>query len=504
MWGSAGSRQRGLSEADALFRGGELEKALARLASEPLSPARVAFEAHVLYWRRRNDEASSFVRSSLRAFSRWTCIPDLVLARSIECAALASMGRTHDAEQLLEVIDAESIETHLSNECRFYCALANWSLRRYEKAAMLLRGISDPNEILAGYKRHLEGWLRAAKGDLEGQVEATLHVLELNERSRTRDVTLDAMALRVLAALAHDMLDGKALSRVLSSPVPAWPSDLDVDRFHIVRTRAWAMAMRGDYIGAGEEMSAARRLAATPYMHMMAHLDRAWLALISNERLHAEIELRDAEVYAYDIGETPNSNEEVEGLLCAVELMSHIDQTRSRALMERAGAIPLLDSSGFARDQRLRAFRLSAQSALDLAVGRRREATSNASEAFIIFENAGYLWHSTNLALRLHSITGKSTWLNAVEGVALAYPRSFIAAEHERLSTIGRTPFEVLTKRQREVVELIRNEGLDNDTIAARLRMSPNTVRIHKRKIYKTFGVSNEYELLARLSREAS
>ncbi len=69
------------------------------------------------------------------------------------------------------------------------------------------------------------------------------------------------------------------------------------------------------------------------------------------------------------------------------------------------------------------------------------------------------------------SSTGTSpTCANGCRRQARAFPRSFLGAEFERLTNAGCAPIEMLTMRQRQIVELIRSEGLGNDAIAERTR----------------------------------
>lgn len=53
--------------------------------------------------------------------------------------------------------------------------------------------------------------------------------------------------------------------------------------------------------------------------------------------------------------------------------------------------------------------------------------------------------------------------------------------------------FDILSKRQREVLELV-DEGLTNAQIAKRLFLTESTVKQHLRGAYKTLGVSNRTE----------
>ena len=56
--------------------------------------------------------------------------------------------------------------------------------------------------------------------------------------------------------------------------------------------------------------------------------------------------------------------------------------------------------------------------------------------------------------------------------------------------------FDVLSKREKEVVDLIAS-GYSNAEIASALFISPHTVNDHTKKIYRKLDVHSRYELTA-------
>ncbi len=483
------------------------DQALEDLRFERLTATRMILEAHILYWGRRRSEAATVLENGLRVIGLPTDDPLAALARSMQSATFAVLGETaRSAETMASVDPARYINTPVGDQIAFYLALAAWALKRYGLSATLLNLIHKHTADLNLQARSLilRGWLHATAGKLEHQLESTLRALALLESHEEADVGLMAMALRILAALARDRLDLAALAAVERHTNFPWTSSLVVERFQVARTIAWARAMHGDYIRAGEEFNAARRLAPTPHLQTLAHLDRAWLAQISHESLHARLELREAHLCAEQIDWEKASDDEIGALILAAELTAETDPEKAQALLDLASTMSIKHSAGFAHDDRLRAFSLAAESAVLKARGQKRVAIRRATEALDIFASVGYQWRAANIALSLHEMTGKVSWLNIIGDVSAAYPRSFIAAEYERLSTTGRSAIETLTNRQREIVSLIRDEGLGNDGIAQRLVMSANTVRIHKQKIFRAFRVSNEFQLLAKLNSLAS
>ncbi|MHB8148184.1 MAG: helix-turn-helix transcriptional regulator [Vulcanimicrobiaceae bacterium] len=489
------------------FLRGERSEALDALKYEPLTPARAIVEAHILYWNRQRREAATVLANGIRIWGLAEGDPRIALARAMRSAALASLGETALAAKLVTDVDPTSYRAASEfPELAFYLALSAWALKRYEESALLLNLIveDEPERNIYARCLVLRGWLQAASGQIDAQIELTIAALDVLDGSEEPDLGLMGMALRILATLARDRLDRRALDTVIERASFPWTADLALERFQVTRMAAWAHAMHGDYIRAGGELNAARRLAPSPYMQMVSHLDRAWLAQISREDLHVRLELREAEWCASQINWNDAADEEVGALILAAELAAPVDPAKGQAFLDQAHATPISQSAGFAHDARLRAFRLTAESAVLKARGQRRTAILRATEALNIFTDVGYRWRAANLALSLHEMTGEMSWLEVIEDVSAAYPRSFIAAEYERLSTAGRSPIEALTNRQREIVSLIRDEGLSNERIALRLSMSSNTVRIHKQKIFRAFKVSNEFQLLAKLNSLAS
>ncbi len=62
--------------------------------------------------------------------------------------------------------------------------------------------------------------------------------------------------------------------------------------------------------------------------------------------------------------------------------------------------------------------------------------------------------------------------------------------------TINKTPLESLTKREREIVNLLA-EGKSDRDISQILCISPHTVRVHLSNIMKKLGVKNRLEMLS-------
>lgn len=498
-----------LTDSYVTFLSGDFDGALEALRFEPLSLDRTLLEAHILYWARRRESAVTVLSNGLKHNPGDMQEPRRALASAMLGAAHASIGNEDEARDAISAIRYDESETHAAvwADVHFYRAFALWTLRDYRMAKESLDHIDQEFATAISRARvlMLRGWLAASEDRVSEQVRLLVECLRVLDGLNQPDVTLVAMALRTLAALGRDTLNQDALDAVNAHQSFEWTKYMDLERFQVTRTIAWARAMHGDYIRAGEMLIVARRIAPSPYMKMLAHLDRAWVASVcNNDRLHQRLELGEAKYYAEQIEWSSAAEEEVGALVLAAELFAPIDAAVARAFLQQAEELRVRGNMGLAHGVRARAWVLTAEAAIRRAEGDERTATLRAEEAFALFKSVDYHWRAGNLALDLYTLTGDAKWLEHVRDVAAAYPRSFIAAELTRREAAGRSILEELTPRQREIAQLIHREGLTNNEIAKRLVCSSNTVRIHKRQIFQKFRVKNEFQLVTKMKSLAS
>jgi DNA-binding CsgD family transcriptional regulator len=87
--------------------------------------------------------------------------------------------------------------------------------------------------------------------------------------------------------------------------------------------------------------------------------------------------------------------------------------------------------------------------------------------------------------------------------VVLQCAKALLAREEPEADTGGKVPDFGLTGREGEILPLLL-EGLSNEDIAARLFISPHTVKNHVTIIFRKAGVANRFELLKRATNPAS
>ncbi|HEY6222529.1 MAG TPA: response regulator transcription factor [Gemmatimonadales bacterium] len=98
---------------------------------------------------------------------------------------------------------------------------------------------------------------------------------------------------------------------------------------------------------------------------------------------------------------------------------------------------------------------------------------------------AGYLLKNSDrseLELALRTVARGNAWLSP------AVTKKVVTAFAEGARTPVQGAFEVLTPRQREVLQLIA-EGHSNKEIAGRLNLSPKTVETHRTELMERLGI---------------
>jgi DNA-binding CsgD family transcriptional regulator len=489
------------------FLRGEYAAALEAARQSPPSGTRYLFETRVLYRMGRGAEALEAIATA-RKCSLLSTEADVDVALAFEAAISASLGRVVATRKALAHLKHPfGHAPEIEGEIAYYAALSTWILGDYERVLEILKAISPKASanVLARAET-LRGWVYAVREHYGEQLSASARALGLLVEEQTPDLGLVANTLRTSAALTRDTASTQHLSEIerLERSL-AWTQWMQLDRFQIVRTVAWAHAMRGDYIRAIRDLNRAKHLAPNPQSEMLSHLDHAWIAHISGEELHMRAELLEADACADRVNWREVEDEEVGALLLAAELYASCDADAANVYLQRAREVrkTLAPSLGFAHDRRLDAFTDTAEAHVRLARGDRAAAVRRARRAYDVFSEIGYAWRAANAALMLYRMGEGDAWLEPVRIVAAQYPRSFLAAELNRLRALGASPADRLTRRQREIANAIRR-GLRTDAIARELDMAPNTVRVHKNKIFKAFGVSNEFELLGRLNAETA
>lgn len=488
------------------FLRGEFGAALDAVRQAPPSAAQALLEARILFRLHRYQDVLTVIAAT-RTRGLLTEPKLAAVAAACEATMFAMLKRPDEARAALDALELPApYEEPIATEIVVYAATCAWVLGEYDRTlAVLDTASTDDPESLARLEM-IRGWARVSQGHPVEQFAATARAIAHLSRAQTPDTGFVATTLRLGAALSRDMADATMIPDIERFERSiAWTRWLTLEHFQVVRTLAWAHAMQGDYIRAIRDLSRAKALAQNAQSEMLSHLDHAWIAQISGEPLHMRAELLEADACAERVDWDAAADEEIGALLLAAELYASVDASAAQAYLDRANAMRerLAPWLGFAHDRRLEAFTAYAEACVHVAQGDRKTAIARAHAASEIFAGVSYAWRAANTALLLYRMGEGEAWLAPVALVAERYPRSFLATALERLRTEGISPADKLTRRQREIADAI-GRGLRTEAIARELNMAPNTVRVHKNKIFKAYGVTSEFELLGRLREEVA
>ncbi len=506
MWASVADVSGSLSLQGAVraFLRGQYGVALDIVMESPAQPERFLFGAHIAFRMRQYAEALQWLDAG-RQKSAFVTAHHRTMSLAIEAAALASSGRVAEASKTLRsILLPPPFNALIAGEIAYYTALCAWLLRDYNQALSILDAtdVSTSPNLQARFE-FMRGWVHGAHGRFAEQVACNLRAIHLFEEEAAPDVGAMAMVLRSLSMLARDLVCPHVVPVIArTESTISWTDDLSLEHFQVLRALAWSSAMSGEYILSIRRLNEAKVVAPSPQGKMLSHLDHAWIAQLSKEPLHLRAELAEADACAAQVQWETVVDEEAGALMLAAELYAPINETRAFELLALAQTAreKLSPWLQLGRDSRVQGFFDFAEAHVRLARGDRRVARHRAERAFTVFSEVGYEWRAANAALFLYRLTERQDWLECVERVAAIYPRSFLAAELERIRSRGVLPIEKLTNREQEIAELVKC-GLKTKEIADRLGISANTVRVHKGNIFRTLGVSDEFALLKMLMR---
>ncbi len=275
----------------------------------------------------------------------------------------------------------------------------------------------------------LRGLLHAAREEYKQQAGAILEGIGLLRQSDLPDMGMMSAALAMLSAMGREFHLPKVVEAVPQlEPILVWTEDLATERFQVFRLLAWAEAMNGRLISAIQHWNRARDFAKSSGSRLITHVDRAWIASLSNERISAKSELVIAD---YILRNEPldNSGDEPAALAYMAEVMAEYHPARAKSILKQAKEmLPLVSADRlFKHDRILGALFSFSEAVVRAANGNRRLAIHRAEEALNIFDDVGYKPRAARAALLLHRLTGKNKWLDFAADVRTMYPRKLLS-----------------------------------------------------------------------------
>lgn len=487
---------------------GRYDSALALLAALPANAERELFRARILGRLGRHDEVRTTIDVA-RMAGHFMDPCSAAMAHSFEAVSYAAEG--HESAARIALEHAGSYRdwgvTQQSVELAYNIAMTTWMLGDVAQTETIVR------EHVTGQRSHIDplftarflslrGWLFAAREQYLEQATTLTAAVELLLAAPQTDVGVLAWLVHALAALVRDINLPRAISVIadLEKRV-AWTDSLRNAHFETLRALAWALALQGDYISAIRKLHRASDVAGGGVQRMISRLDEVVVAELSQQHVLAAALLQDTTEHIATEPWSSGRFEEAAALVYAAEVLAPSNAAYAASLLHKAHELrkQMSRNAGYAHDRRLDAMTDFADALVREAQGDRRVARHRAERAYEVFEACGYTWRAARCALLLHVITKRPEWLERSRELIAVYPRSFIAQEVDR-RTEGTNPFDRLSARQRDVLHLLRS-GKSTDEIGAALQISPNTVRIHLKRIYGTFGVKNRTALLAAAAR---
>jgi ATP/maltotriose-dependent transcriptional regulator MalT len=470
------------------------------LEEAPATPERFLLAAHIYKRLRQPDDALAMV--ALAASGPSHTPEQLGLAAALRLTALTMKGAAGEADFRSAETYAELIPSeHVAAEIYFHLGYSAWMQNDVERARKYLDASPRGDVHAQAQRLILQGWLLAHDGSFKLQATLILRAISMVKRQTTLDSGTIGPAIHALVMLARDLHlpEASALVREVE-PTMTWGEGVAVEHFQTLRGLAWAKALEGNYIDAFRALNRATLLAPAPTWRMLAHLDASTIATLSRQDAVAEAELQDGMDIIDGLNLSRASGEEAGALLVAAELLAPGDCRRARSLYADALAIfeRMPPNAGFKHGRRFEALCAYTDAVLRERAGDRRNAGHRARLAFTLFKEAGYEWRAARAALLIFKMRGDAQALQDATEIAALYPNSFIDVEVSRVRN-GRDPFETLTARQKQVVDLVA-KGLKNREIAKVLDLSLDTIKNHNKAIRLTLGYGTYKKLLAELA----
>lgn len=420
---------------------------------------------------------------------------------AVAAMALGSMGRFDEADDALRSIshaDLASAGRDCISDHAYARAFVAWMAGSAKDADDALRAADHSYAPTAEARaKILRSWIYSLRGQYLEQAKLLSDAIRTSLTAESPDVGMIARALQSLSALAREMhlphvmpLAASLLSNL------RWTDDLRYEHLQTRRNVGWSYALEGNYIQGIRLLDAAKRLADGPYQTLLASLDHAHVAGIAGQSVVHQAGLLECADLMDALGSS-TTGEEMMALVVAAEAFCETDLSRSISALKLFEGARKSMAADFALRNHPHAEGMYRFACGLVAAqrGRLSDAVRDAKRAFELFDRIGYAWRASRAAALTYRCTGEDEWLHEATVRARAYARGFIAREMEALfaNSANRLTRE-LTPRQRQIALLLA-EGLTVEQTARRLNASPNTIKVHKNRIYHALGVRNRVEL---------
>jgi DNA-binding CsgD family transcriptional regulator len=488
-----------LMRAHAAMRDGSFSYAWEILQETQPSADKFLLQAHAGNRLKSADEVITLLNNA-RVHGYFNNPRDAALAAALlSCQYTKADFKAMAQRELDSVLGTDSFQN--DDEVAYYTAFAHHLLDDHIAAKTIVQTRTPAQPAMNAQYKLLRGFIHAALDEFAYQAALSRDALILLLEECPGENALTASAMHALAMVSREIASSGSLELLEHATTRiTWTPDLAFEHFHTLRAIAWNYALHGGHhIKAQVMLFHAQREARTPGQEMLAHLDRALVAHFTHEESNARTHLTLADhFYAAIDWHTAHEEEPVLPLIAA-DIYADYDHNKAQYYLKEGYARKdsINKMSALAKGRRIDALHYAAISRVERKTEPKR-ALRYAQDAYTLFERMGYRWRAARLALDIHSDTGAHKWLaKAAELLSFYSENSLVMELRERQAVASLTP------HQRKVLELLQG-GLDVQEIAQLMGITTNTVKKHKTKLFRTFGVKNVVALLRKNPRSTT
>ncbi len=361
--------------------------------------------------------------------------------------------------------------------------------------------ISHPDPSIACAAYNFRAFLHAGRGDYAAHVADLCRSVEYATMPTPEpvDVATLAVSIHALAQVAFETANSEAIAvaRTAVEALP-WTDDVKVHRFLTVRALGWDAFMRGRIAEAQWSFKEARGLAPTTPWRVMAHLDRAYVARLSQNEFWSAEELAQADALAYDVRWEATYGEERQILILLAFLHAPTDAPRAQSYASayaRLGTESVDPGLAIHGDPRALAHAKYASGRIEQMQGHKATAETLLREAYEIFEGVGFHYRATVTATALAEVTGDEAWRAAAMRQAGNYPDCPMARSAENAIRTEEAMPAQLSPLQRQIARATWS-GAEPRELSRRFSRSVYRIERQIEAVFNAFGVRTRTELL--------
>lgn len=386
-------------------------------------------------------------------------------------------------------------------------ARLRWMMRDFDPhAEEIAWALRNPDATAQLQALNIRGWMYAGLEQFERQIVDASAALRIAESHiDTCDLATVGTLLHSTTRLAFEMghRDAVALAERVYECVP-WSDDIRIDRFQTMRAFAWDAFIQGEPARAQWLFKDSKSLAPSVAWQVMAHLDRAYVARISDNEPWAMEELAQAHAIARNVQWGATMGEERLALVTLALLFAPVDMGQAQRYVSTYIALgtenvdPTLAIGG---DRRAIGFEKFASARVHQVLGNASLAIRSYETAYDIFAQINFHYRAAIAAIGLWETTKIPSWLDRAKHHAAHVPKSPIAARlNAPDSATAEDQLAQLSPMQQQLAHALC-EGLEMAALCERFSRSSFTLQRQIDALYEAMGVHSRADLRVELQR---